>query len=193
MEITRLTIFVLILSQRLRTCSLPDLRMLFKTATSGRTQTSDEEQGETDEDEHGDEEENADEQGDLEGDEELDEGNEEHDDCDDEDDDDNDDNEDDDEDDDDDEDEELNVGRFARVKRKCLSMHLQGICSSLTLLFFFRKQEVMNVLLFAQLFTNSSLYFKNIIFWVFYFAYSAFGTWFDFDPKLFEDITSPND
>lgn len=167
--------------------------MLFKTATSGRTQTSDEEQGETDEDEHGDEEENADEQGDLEGDEELDEGNEEHDDCDDEDDDDNDDNEDDDEDDDDDEDEELNVGRFARVKRKCLSMHLQGICSSLTLLFFFREQEVMNVLLFAQLFTNSSLYFKNIIFWVFYFAYSAFGTWFDFDPKLFEDITSPND
>ena len=183
MEITRLTIFMLILSQRLRTCSLPDLRMLFKTATSGRTQTSDEEQGETDEDEHGDEEENADEQGDLEGDEELDGGNEEHDDGDDEDDDDNDDNEDDDE--DDDEDEELSVGRFARVKRKCLSMHLQGICSSLTLLFFFREQEVMNVLLFAQLFTNSSLYFKNIIFWVFYFAFSAFGTWFDFDPKLF--------
>lgn len=180
---------MLILSQRLRTCSLPDLRMLFKTATSGRTQTSDEEQGETDEDEHGDEEENADEQGDLEGDEELDGGNEEHDDGDDEDDDDNDDNEDDDE----DEDEELNVGRFARVKRKCLSMHLQGICSSLTLLFFFREQEVMNVLLFSQLFTNSSLYFKNIIFWVFYFAYSAFGTWFDFDPKLFEDITSLND
>ena len=79
------------------------------------------------------------------------------------------------------------------MKRKCLSMHLQGICSSLTLLFFFREQEVVNVLLFAQLFTNSSLYFKNIIFWVFYFAYSAFGTWFDFDPKLFEDITSPND
>ena len=128
--------------------------MLFKTATSGRTQTSDEEQGETDEDEHGDEEENADEQGDLEGDEELDGGNEEHDDGDDEDDDDNDDNE------DDDEDEELNVGRFARVKRKCLSMHLQGTCSSLTLLFFFREQEVINVLLFAQLFTNSSLYFK---------------------------------
>lgn len=128
--------------------------MLFKTATSGRTQTSDEEQGETDEDEHGDEEENADEQGDLEGDEELDGGNEEHDDGDDEDDDDNDDNE------DDDEDEELNVGRFARVKRKCLSMHLQGTCSSLTLLFFFREQEMMNVLLFAQLFTNSSLYFK---------------------------------
>lgn len=128
--------------------------MLFKTATSGRTQTSDEEQGETDEDEHGDEEENADEQGDLEGDEELDVGNEEHDDGDDEDDDDNDDNE------DDDEDEELNVGRFARVKRKCLSMHLQGTCSSLTLLFFFREQEVMNVLLFAQSFTNSSLYFK---------------------------------
>lgn len=49
------------------------------------------------------------------------------------------------------------------------------------------------MLLFAQLFTNSSLYFKNIIFWVFYFAFSAFGTWFDFDPKLFEDITSPND
>ena len=72
-------------------------------------------------------------------------------------------------------------------------MHLQGICSSLTLLFFFREQEVMNVLLFSQLFTNSSLYFKNIIFWVFYFAYSAFGTWFDFDPKLFEDITSLND
>lgn len=179
---------MLILSQRLRTCSLPDLRVLFKTATSGRTQTSDEEQGETDEDEHGDEEENADEQGDLEGDEELDGGNEEHDDGDDEDDDDNDDNEDDDE----DEDEELNVGRFARVKRKCLSMHLQVTCSSLTLLFFFREQEVMNVLLFAQLFTNSSFYFKNI-FWVFYFAYSAFGTWFDFDPKLFEDITSPND
>lgn len=128
--------------------------MLFKTATSGRTQTSDEEQGETDEDEHGDEEENADEQGDLEGDEELDGGNEEHDDGDDEDDDDNDDNE------DDDEDEELNVGRFARVKRKCLSMHLQVTCSSLTLLFFFREQEVMNVLLFAQSFTNSSLYFK---------------------------------
>ena len=37
------------------------------------------------------------------------------------------------------------------------------------------------------------IYYKNIIFWVFYFAYSAFGTWFDFDPKLFEDITSPND
>ena len=145
---------MLILSQRLRTCSLPDLRMLFKTATSGRTRTSDEEQGETDEDEHGDEEENADEQGDLEGDEELDGGNEEHDDGDDEDDDDNDDNE------DDDEDEELNVGRFARVKRKCLSMHLQVTCSSLTLLFFFREQEVMNVLLFAQSFTNSSLYFK---------------------------------
>ena len=34
---------------------------------------------------------------------------------------------------------------------------------------------------------------KISFFWVFYFAYSAFGTWFDFDPKLFEDITSPND
>lgn len=143
--------------------------MLFKTATSGRTQTSDEEQGETDEDEHGDEEENADEQGDLEGDEELDGGNEEHDDGDDEDDDDNDD-----DDEDDDEDEELNVGRFARVKRKCLSMHLQGICSSLTLLFFFREQEVMNVLLFAQLFTNSSLYFKYHFLGV---LFCLFGFW----------------
>ena len=164
---------MLTFSQRLRTCSLPDLRMLFKTVTPGHIQTPAEEQGEVDEDEHDDEEENADEEEDLEGDEEVDRGNGELDDDDDYDDDDDDDGDDDDDkddnegdDDDDDVEEELNVGRFVHMKRKCISMHLQGFqnnFSSLNVPFFFKEREVTNILFIARFLMTSTLYFENII------------------------------
>lgn len=58
------------LSQRLRTCSLPNLRLLFETATPERVETSEADLGEEDEDEVDDEKETNDEQEDLEGDDE---------------------------------------------------------------------------------------------------------------------------
>ena len=62
--------FVLELSQRLRTCSLPNLRLLFETATPGRIETSEVDPGEDDEDEVDDEKETNDEEEDNEGDDE---------------------------------------------------------------------------------------------------------------------------
>ena len=84
---------VLELSQRLRTCSLPNLRLLFETATPGGVETSEADPGEEDEDEVDGEKETNDELEDMEDDdeEELDEEDGELD--------------------DDDEEEELNVGR----------------------------------------------------------------------------------
>ena len=85
--------FVLELSQRLRTCSLPNLRLLFETVTPGDVETSEAAPGEEDEDEVDGEKETNDELEDIEGDdeEELDEEDGELD--------------------EDDEEEELNVGR----------------------------------------------------------------------------------
>ena len=82
------------LLQRLRTCSLPNLRLLFETATPGRVETSEADPGEEDEDDG--ENETNDEEEDIEGDdeEELDEEDGELD--------------------EDDDEEELNVGRYRR-------------------------------------------------------------------------------
>lgn len=115
-----LTILFTELSQRLRTCSLPNLRMLFETASPGRIQTSEEEPGEEGEGEH--EKEIVHEQEELEGDDDNEELDEEDGD---------DDDDDDDEDEDDDEEEELNVGRCVYMIRKCLSLYTYGIVSSI--------------------------------------------------------------